>query len=71
VAHEDDSFGAVVAGMFDGWKCADNALVVRDLLVAIERDVEVDLRSAVLAPLYRFGIEIVRLYILGSGRACP
>jgi hypothetical protein len=57
--------------MFDGGKCADNALVVRDLLVAIERDVEVDLRSAVLAPLYRFGIENVRLYILGSGRACP
>jgi hypothetical protein len=57
--------------MFDGGKCADNALVVRDLLVAIERDVEVDLRNAVLAPLYSFGFEIVRLYILGLGRACP
>lgn len=43
--HEDDGFGAMVAGVFDGGKCADNALVVCDFLVGVERDVEVDLEE--------------------------
>jgi hypothetical protein len=43
VAHEHDSFCAVVAGIFDGGESADDALVVRDLLVGVEGDVEVDL----------------------------
>jgi hypothetical protein len=45
VAHQDDSFGAIVACVFDGRQSADNALVVCDLLVTVQRDVEVDLES--------------------------
>jgi hypothetical protein len=48
MAHEDDGFGAVVAGIFDGGECPDDALVVCDLLVTVEGDVEVDLGSALL-----------------------
>jgi len=43
MAHEDDGFGAVVARIFDGGEGADDALVVCDLLVGVERDVKVDL----------------------------
>jgi hypothetical protein len=45
MAHEDHGFGAVVTRIFDGGKCADDALVVGDFLVAVEGDVEVDLES--------------------------
>jgi hypothetical protein len=55
VAHEDDSFGAVVAGMLDGRERADDALVVCDLLVTVERDVEVDLEHALLEPVQTTG----------------
>jgi len=43
MAHKDDGLCAVVAGILDGGEGADDALVVGDLLVGIERDVEVDL----------------------------
>lgn len=48
VAHEDNGFGAIVACVLDGGECADDALVVGDLLVGVERDVEVDLEIAPL-----------------------
>jgi hypothetical protein len=48
MAHENDGFGAIVAGVFDGRECADDALVVCDLLVTVEGDVEVDLVSTLL-----------------------
>jgi hypothetical protein len=53
VAHQDDSFGAILACVFDGGKGADNALVVCDLLVAVEGDIEVDLEVESLG----YGIE--------------
>jgi len=31
MGHENDGFGAMVNGIFDRWKRADNALVVGDL----------------------------------------
>ena len=43
MGHEDDSSGAVIDGIFDGWKGADDALVVGHLLVLVQGDVEVDL----------------------------
>ena len=43
VRHEDDGFGTMVAGIFNGRKGAHNALVVCDVLVGVERDVEIDL----------------------------
>jgi hypothetical protein len=45
VRHEDNSLGAIVDGVLDGRDGADNALGVGDLLVGVERDVEVDLVS--------------------------
>jgi hypothetical protein len=48
MAHENDGFGAILAGIFYGRECADDALVVCDLLVAVEGNVEVDLVSALL-----------------------
>jgi len=45
MAHEDNSFGSVVASMFDRGESADDALVVGDLLVGVEWDVEVDLNA--------------------------
>lgn len=43
VGHQDDGLGAIVDGILDGRQSADNALWVGDVLVLIERDVEVDL----------------------------
>jgi hypothetical protein len=48
MTHENDGFGTIFAGVFDGRECADDALVVCDLLVTVERDVEVDLVCALL-----------------------
>ena len=45
VGHEDDGLSAVLDGMLDCGESTDNALVVGDLLVRVERDVEVDLWS--------------------------
>ena len=45
VGHEDDGFGAVVAGVFNGGKGTDDALVVCDIPVGVEWDVEVDLED--------------------------
>lgn len=45
VGHEDDGFGAMVAGVFDGGKGTDNALIVCNFLVGVERDIEVDLED--------------------------
>lgn len=41
--HEDHGFGAVVNGILDRRDGARDALVVGDLLVGVERDIEVDL----------------------------
>ncbi len=43
MGHEDDSFSTMFAGVFDGGKGADDALIVGDVLVGVERDVEVNL----------------------------
>ena len=43
--HEDDGFGPMVAGVFDSGESANNALIVCDVLVGVERDIEVDLES--------------------------
>jgi hypothetical protein len=43
VGHQDDGLSAVANGILDGGQSTDNALVVGDVLVRIERDVEVDL----------------------------
>jgi hypothetical protein len=53
VGHEDDGLGAIVDGVLDGRDGADDALGVGDLLVGVERDVEVDLEpmSASRIPL--------------------
>lgn len=45
MGHEDDGFGAMVAGVFDGGNGADDALVICDVLVGVEWDVEVDLEG--------------------------
>jgi hypothetical protein len=45
VGHQDDGLGAVVDGILDGGQGTDDALVVGDGLVLVERDIEVDLRS--------------------------
>lgn len=45
VGHEDDGLGAVLEGILDGGEGTDDALVVGDVLVGVERDVEVDLTS--------------------------
>lgn len=61
VGHEDDGLCAVVDSIFDGGDCADDALVVGDLFVGVERDVEVDLCGAELGVIarvkYRMGSE--------------
>jgi len=41
--HEDDGFGAMLGGVFDGREGADDALVIGYMLVRVEGDVEVDL----------------------------
>lgn len=43
VGHQDHRLGAVADGILDGGESTDNTLVVGDLLVLVERDVEVDL----------------------------
>lgn len=45
MGHEDDGFGAMVARIFDGGKGADDALIVCDVLVGVERNIEVDLQG--------------------------
>lgn len=44
MGHEDDGFGAMVAGVFDGGNGPNDPLVVCDVLIGIERDIEVDLK---------------------------
>lgn len=43
VGHEDNSLGAVVDGILDGGDGTGDTLGVGDVLVGVERDVEVDL----------------------------
>jgi len=43
VGHEDNGLGAIVDGVLDGRDGTGNTLVVGDVLVGVERDVEVDL----------------------------
>lgn len=69
--HENDGFGAVIDGIFDGGERADDALVVGDVLVGVERDVEVDLiaartRQLSIDPGCTQGINLHE-----QGRACP
>lgn len=45
MGHEDDGLGAIVEGVLDGGEGTDNSLVVGDVLVGVERDVEVDLEG--------------------------
>jgi hypothetical protein len=47
MAHEHDSFGAVIARIFDCGESADNTLVVGDL-APVKWDVEVDLQGKML-----------------------
>jgi hypothetical protein len=46
MGHEHHGLGAIVDGVLDGGDGADNALGVGDILVAVEGDVEVDLRES-------------------------
>lgn len=43
VGHEDDGLGTLLDGIFDGGQSTNDTLGVGDLLLLIERDVEVDL----------------------------
>lgn len=45
MGHEDDGFGTMVDSIFDGREGSDYSLVVCDLLVRIERYIEIDLNS--------------------------
>ena len=45
MGHEDDGFGAMVAGVFDGGKGTNDALIVGDFLVRVEGNVKVDLQG--------------------------
>jgi hypothetical protein len=45
VRHENHGFGAIVDGIFDGWHCTNNSLVVGDLFVPVEWDIEVNLKK--------------------------
>jgi hypothetical protein len=49
MGHQDDGLGAILEGVLDGGEGTDNSLVVGDVLVGVERDVEVDLRGVLLA----------------------
>jgi hypothetical protein len=46
VGHEDNGLGAILDSVLDGRDGTGDTLVVGDVLVAIERDVEVDLYTA-------------------------
>lgn len=46
--HENDGFCAMLAGVLDGGKSANNALII-GYFVAVERDVEVDLDKRLLS----------------------
>jgi hypothetical protein len=48
VRHEDDGLGTIFEGVLDGGEGTDNSLVVGDVLVGVERDVEVDLGGVLL-----------------------
>lgn len=49
MGHENNSFGAMLAGILDGGKGADDTLVIGDFLVAVQRDIEVHLDIGRLA----------------------
>lgn len=44
VGHEDHGLGAIVDGVLDGGESTDDTLVVGDVLIAVEGNVEVDLK---------------------------
>lgn len=68
--HEDDGLGAVLDGILDGGQRADDALVVGDVLVAVERDVEVDLEIHQYQLPRKIKIEWGR-DLHGRAHACP
>jgi hypothetical protein len=43
MGHENHCLGSVVNSVFDGGESADDALVISDVLICVERDIEVDL----------------------------
>lgn len=43
VGHQDDSFGAMVYGVFDGWNSAYDTLGICDILFRVEGNIEIDL----------------------------
>jgi hypothetical protein len=43
MGHENNGLRAMVNGVFDCWDSSGDTLGIRDLLVCIERDIEVDL----------------------------
>jgi hypothetical protein len=43
MGHEDNSFGALFNGIFDGWEGSDDTLVVCDL-VTVQWNVEINLK---------------------------
>jgi len=45
VGHKDDGLSSVLDGILDCGESTDDALGVGDVLVCVERDVEVDLGS--------------------------
>ena len=56
MGHKDDRLCPMLASVLDGRQRADNALVVGDLFVRVQRDVEVNLsndRISVFEPLLR------------------
>lgn len=52
VGHQDNSLGAVVDGILDGWDGTGDTLCVGDVLLGVERDVEVDLFTTPLSMMY-------------------
>lgn len=57
--------------VFDGRQSADNALVVGDLFVGVERDVEVDLVVVLLGGSSQWVGQCYGEHILGPAHACP
>ena len=53
MGHEDDGFGAMIHGVFDGGECADNTLIIRDVAFLVERDIEVYLEISDLSAVFR------------------
>ena len=69
VGHEDNGLGAIVDGVLDGRDGTGNTLVIGDVLVGVERDVEVDL--CIWSARVWTGSLVPNGNIHGSRHACP